>query len=173
MLSQYTPTATLPTADMSKARNFYEGTLGLTPSVMRRVGCSSRAAMLDCSSTSLSTPAPIRPQPPASRCLSRCFRARSTRFGLRDRVRNDRRTGLGLGQWRRVDEFVDASRLVQRPRRQPHQRRLVRRQLGLGSRGNGDICVRGRAETAGPAHVGLLQQTRFVSHRQSDPKNRR
>ncbi len=30
MLSQYTPAATLPTADMSKARNFYEGTLGLT-----------------------------------------------------------------------------------------------------------------------------------------------
>jgi catechol 2,3-dioxygenase-like lactoylglutathione lyase family enzyme len=30
MLSQYTPVATLPTADMSAARNFYEGTLGLT-----------------------------------------------------------------------------------------------------------------------------------------------
>jgi catechol 2,3-dioxygenase-like lactoylglutathione lyase family enzyme len=30
MLSQYTPVATLPTADMAKARNFYEGTLGLT-----------------------------------------------------------------------------------------------------------------------------------------------
>jgi catechol 2,3-dioxygenase-like lactoylglutathione lyase family enzyme len=30
MLSQYTPVATLPTADISAARNFYEGTLGLT-----------------------------------------------------------------------------------------------------------------------------------------------
>ena len=30
MLSQYTPVATLPTADLSAARNFYEGTLGLT-----------------------------------------------------------------------------------------------------------------------------------------------
>jgi catechol 2,3-dioxygenase-like lactoylglutathione lyase family enzyme len=30
MLSQYTPVATLPTADSSAARNFYEGTLGLT-----------------------------------------------------------------------------------------------------------------------------------------------
>jgi catechol 2,3-dioxygenase-like lactoylglutathione lyase family enzyme len=30
MLSQYTPVATLPTADMSAARSFYEGTLGLT-----------------------------------------------------------------------------------------------------------------------------------------------
>ena len=29
MLSQFTPVATLPTADMSKARNFYEATLGL------------------------------------------------------------------------------------------------------------------------------------------------
>jgi catechol 2,3-dioxygenase-like lactoylglutathione lyase family enzyme len=31
MLSQYNPVATLPTADLTKARNFYEGTLGLTP----------------------------------------------------------------------------------------------------------------------------------------------
>jgi catechol 2,3-dioxygenase-like lactoylglutathione lyase family enzyme len=31
MLSQYNPVATLPTADLSKARSFYEGTLGLTP----------------------------------------------------------------------------------------------------------------------------------------------
>jgi catechol 2,3-dioxygenase-like lactoylglutathione lyase family enzyme len=31
MLSQFTPVATLPTADPSKARTFYEGTLGLTP----------------------------------------------------------------------------------------------------------------------------------------------
>jgi catechol 2,3-dioxygenase-like lactoylglutathione lyase family enzyme len=31
MLSQLTPTAALPTADLSKARSFYEGTLGLTP----------------------------------------------------------------------------------------------------------------------------------------------
>ena len=30
MLSQYTPVATLPTADMSASRTFYEGTLGLT-----------------------------------------------------------------------------------------------------------------------------------------------
>ena len=30
MLSQYNPVATLPTADMAKARSFYEGTLGLT-----------------------------------------------------------------------------------------------------------------------------------------------
>jgi hypothetical protein len=30
--------------------------------------------------------------------------------------------------------------------------------------GNSDICVRGRAETAGPAHVRLLQQTRFLEH---------
>ena len=30
MLSQYNPVATLPTADLSAARNFYEGTLGLT-----------------------------------------------------------------------------------------------------------------------------------------------
>jgi catechol 2,3-dioxygenase-like lactoylglutathione lyase family enzyme len=30
MLSQYTPVATLPTADMSASRSFYEGTLGLT-----------------------------------------------------------------------------------------------------------------------------------------------
>jgi catechol 2,3-dioxygenase-like lactoylglutathione lyase family enzyme len=30
MLSQYTPAATLATSDMSAARNFYEGTLGLT-----------------------------------------------------------------------------------------------------------------------------------------------
>ena len=30
MLSQYTPVATLPTADTSAARSFYEGTLGLT-----------------------------------------------------------------------------------------------------------------------------------------------
>jgi catechol 2,3-dioxygenase-like lactoylglutathione lyase family enzyme len=30
MLSQYTPAATLPTTDMSAARNFYGGTLGLT-----------------------------------------------------------------------------------------------------------------------------------------------
>ena len=29
MLSQFTPIATLSTKDMSKARNFYEGTLGL------------------------------------------------------------------------------------------------------------------------------------------------
>jgi catechol 2,3-dioxygenase-like lactoylglutathione lyase family enzyme len=29
MLSQFTPAATLPTADMSKARSFYEATLGL------------------------------------------------------------------------------------------------------------------------------------------------
>jgi|SRR6185369_15229795 catechol 2,3-dioxygenase-like lactoylglutathione lyase family enzyme len=31
MLSQRTPIATLPTADMSKAQTFYEGTLGLRP----------------------------------------------------------------------------------------------------------------------------------------------
>ena len=31
MLSQFTPVAALPTADLSKARGFYEGTLGLTP----------------------------------------------------------------------------------------------------------------------------------------------
>jgi catechol 2,3-dioxygenase-like lactoylglutathione lyase family enzyme len=30
MLSQYTPVATLPTSNMSAARNFYEGALGLT-----------------------------------------------------------------------------------------------------------------------------------------------
>jgi catechol 2,3-dioxygenase-like lactoylglutathione lyase family enzyme len=30
MLSQHTPVATLPTADMSRARSFYEGTLGLS-----------------------------------------------------------------------------------------------------------------------------------------------
>jgi catechol 2,3-dioxygenase-like lactoylglutathione lyase family enzyme len=30
MLSQYTPVATLPTADLSAARTFYQGTLGLT-----------------------------------------------------------------------------------------------------------------------------------------------
>jgi catechol 2,3-dioxygenase-like lactoylglutathione lyase family enzyme len=30
MLSQYDPVATLPTKDLSKARSFYEGTLGLT-----------------------------------------------------------------------------------------------------------------------------------------------
>ena len=31
MLSQYNPVATLPTADLTRARSFYEGTLGLTP----------------------------------------------------------------------------------------------------------------------------------------------
>jgi catechol 2,3-dioxygenase-like lactoylglutathione lyase family enzyme len=31
MLSDITPVATLPTADMARARGFYEGTLGLTP----------------------------------------------------------------------------------------------------------------------------------------------
>jgi catechol 2,3-dioxygenase-like lactoylglutathione lyase family enzyme len=31
MLSQYTPITTLPTADLSKARIFYEGTLGFNP----------------------------------------------------------------------------------------------------------------------------------------------
>lgn len=31
MLSDLTPIATLPTADLSRARDFYEGTLGLTP----------------------------------------------------------------------------------------------------------------------------------------------
>jgi catechol 2,3-dioxygenase-like lactoylglutathione lyase family enzyme len=31
MLSQLTPATTLPTADLSKARSFYEDTLGLTP----------------------------------------------------------------------------------------------------------------------------------------------
>jgi catechol 2,3-dioxygenase-like lactoylglutathione lyase family enzyme len=31
MLSQITPVPTLPTSDLSKARSFYEGTLGLTP----------------------------------------------------------------------------------------------------------------------------------------------
>ncbi len=30
MLSQYNPVATLPTADMARARSFYEGTLGLS-----------------------------------------------------------------------------------------------------------------------------------------------
>ena len=30
MLSDFTPIATLPTADLSRARDFYEGTLGLT-----------------------------------------------------------------------------------------------------------------------------------------------
>jgi catechol 2,3-dioxygenase-like lactoylglutathione lyase family enzyme len=30
MLSQHTPAATLPTADLPRARSFYEGTLGLT-----------------------------------------------------------------------------------------------------------------------------------------------
>jgi hypothetical protein len=30
--------------------------------------------------------------------------------------------------------------------------------------GNGEICVRGRAETAEPAQVRLLQQTRFLEH---------
>jgi catechol 2,3-dioxygenase-like lactoylglutathione lyase family enzyme len=31
MLSDITPVATLPTADLARARGFYEGTLGLTP----------------------------------------------------------------------------------------------------------------------------------------------
>jgi catechol 2,3-dioxygenase-like lactoylglutathione lyase family enzyme len=31
MLSQITPVPTLPTSDLSRARSFYEGTLGLTP----------------------------------------------------------------------------------------------------------------------------------------------
>lgn len=31
MLSQYTPITTLPAADLSQARTFYEGTLGFTP----------------------------------------------------------------------------------------------------------------------------------------------
>ena len=31
MLSDITPVATLPTADLAKARGFYEGTLGLAP----------------------------------------------------------------------------------------------------------------------------------------------
>jgi catechol 2,3-dioxygenase-like lactoylglutathione lyase family enzyme len=31
MLSEITPVATLPTADLSRARSFYEGTLGLAP----------------------------------------------------------------------------------------------------------------------------------------------
>jgi catechol 2,3-dioxygenase-like lactoylglutathione lyase family enzyme len=31
MLSDFTPIATLPTADLSRARDFYEGKLGLTP----------------------------------------------------------------------------------------------------------------------------------------------
>jgi catechol 2,3-dioxygenase-like lactoylglutathione lyase family enzyme len=31
MLSQFTPVAALPTADLAKARGFYEGMLGLTP----------------------------------------------------------------------------------------------------------------------------------------------
>jgi catechol 2,3-dioxygenase-like lactoylglutathione lyase family enzyme len=31
MLSDMTPVAALPTADLSRARDFYEGTLGLTP----------------------------------------------------------------------------------------------------------------------------------------------
>jgi catechol 2,3-dioxygenase-like lactoylglutathione lyase family enzyme len=31
MLSELTPVPTLPTADLSRARSFYEGTLGLTP----------------------------------------------------------------------------------------------------------------------------------------------
>jgi catechol 2,3-dioxygenase-like lactoylglutathione lyase family enzyme len=31
MLSQFTPVSTLPTADLTKARSFYEDTLGLTP----------------------------------------------------------------------------------------------------------------------------------------------
>ena len=31
MLSQYKPVATLPTKDLTAARSFYEGTLGLTP----------------------------------------------------------------------------------------------------------------------------------------------
>ncbi len=31
MLSQITPVPTLPTSDLSRARGFYEGTLGLTP----------------------------------------------------------------------------------------------------------------------------------------------
>ena len=31
MLSDITPVATLPTADMARARGFYERTLGLTP----------------------------------------------------------------------------------------------------------------------------------------------
>ena len=31
MLSQYDPVATLPTADLTRARSFYEDTLGLTP----------------------------------------------------------------------------------------------------------------------------------------------
>jgi len=31
MLSDYTPVATLPTADVARARRFYEETLGLTP----------------------------------------------------------------------------------------------------------------------------------------------
>jgi catechol 2,3-dioxygenase-like lactoylglutathione lyase family enzyme len=30
MLSQHTPVATLPTSDLSRARSFYEGTLGLS-----------------------------------------------------------------------------------------------------------------------------------------------
>jgi catechol 2,3-dioxygenase-like lactoylglutathione lyase family enzyme len=30
MLSQFTPVATLPTTDLSRARSFYEGTLGLS-----------------------------------------------------------------------------------------------------------------------------------------------
>jgi catechol 2,3-dioxygenase-like lactoylglutathione lyase family enzyme len=31
MLSEFTPVATLPTADLSRARSFYEGTLGFAP----------------------------------------------------------------------------------------------------------------------------------------------
>ena len=38
MLSNYTPIATVPTADLSRARAFYEGTLGLSGEVQEAEG---------------------------------------------------------------------------------------------------------------------------------------
>ena len=61
MLSQYNPVATLPTKDLSAARSFYEGTLGLTAERDDMGGSTTAAATDTSSSTSPSTPAPIRP----------------------------------------------------------------------------------------------------------------
>ena len=38
MLSSYTPVATLPVSDMTKARDFYESTLGLSVDATGRAG---------------------------------------------------------------------------------------------------------------------------------------
>jgi catechol 2,3-dioxygenase-like lactoylglutathione lyase family enzyme len=38
MLSEFTPVVTLPTADLSRARSFYEGTLGFAPGDEAMVG---------------------------------------------------------------------------------------------------------------------------------------